>query len=273
VDRQVVREIIRLAGIRPDDIVLEVGSGLGNLTFLLARKAQKVVALERDERLYRLLRDRLAFHPNVELIQADALFFDYSSLGAGWKIVSNLPYSISIPLLFKFLQCRERVTEMVLMFQKEVADRLVSPPGRKSYGPLSLAIQLYCRVNKCLRVPPSAFRPKPKVESSVVQFRFLERPKAQLVDEELFFQIVRAAFTHRRKTLRNNLCGIKRSLGGQAPGFWEDACCRVGIDPSRRGETLSLEEFAALSNQMASLVSFEQNGGSEMIPRTQVSPG
>lgn len=250
VDPGVLHEIVGLAAIRGDETVLEVGPGLGNLTFALAAEAQRVVALEKDQRFCDLLRDRLASYPNVELIQADALFFDYSSLGSGWKVVSNLPYSISTPLLFQFLKHREKITEMVLMLQKEVVDRLVSPPGRKTYGSLSVAIQLHCHVERCLQVPPSAFWPQPKVESGVVRFRLLERPRVQLANEELFYRIVRASFSQRRKTLRNNLSGVG-GRGSQGARFWEEVCLQVGIDPNRRGETLSLEEFAALSNYTA----------------------
>ncbi|MBI1987368.1 MAG: ribosomal RNA small subunit methyltransferase A [Nitrospinae bacterium] len=245
----VVRGIVRLAALTREDTVLEVGPGLGILTIALAEAAGKVIALEKDEKLYGVLQERLASYPHVEPVWADALFFDYASLEPGTKVVSNLPYSIANPLLFRFLEQRGRITEMVLMFQKEVADRLMAPPGGKEYGPLSLAVQLYCRVEKGFKVPPSAFWPRPKVDSMVVRITLSAMPRVELASEGLFSQIVRASFAQRRKTLLNNLKRANLLRGD--PRIWEEVCHQVGIDTTRRGETLSLEEFAALSNYVA----------------------
>lgn len=249
VDQGVVREILRMAALTREDTVIEVGSGLGSLTMALAEVAGKVIALEKDEKLYALLQDRLASYPHVERVRTDALFFDYASLEPGTKVVSNLPYSIATPLLFRFIEQRGRITEMVLMFQKEVADRLMAPPGGKEYGSLSLAVRLYSQVEKGFKVPPSAFWPRPKVESMVVRLTLLTKPRVELANEKLFFEVVRASFAQRRKTLLNNL--KRANLLGCDPRFWEEACRQLGIDPTRRGETLSLEEFAALSNHAA----------------------
>lgn len=250
VDQGVVRGIVRLAALTREDTVLEVGPGLGSLTIALAEAAGKVIALEKDEKLYGLLQERLASYPQVEWVRGDALFFDYASLEPGTKVVSNLPYSIANPLLFRFLEQRGRITEMVLMFQKEVAHRLMAPPGGKEYGPLSLAVQLYCWVEKGFKVPPSAFWPRPKVDSMVVRLTLSAKPRVELANEGLFFEIVRASFAQRRKTLLNNLKRANLRRGN--PSFWEEACRQGRIDPTRRGETLSLEEFAALSNYVAS---------------------
>ncbi|MBI2876627.1 MAG: 16S rRNA (adenine(1518)-N(6)/adenine(1519)-N(6))-dimethyltransferase RsmA [Candidatus Tectomicrobia bacterium] len=250
VDPGVVRGIVRLAALTQEDTVLEVGPGLGSLTLALAEAAGKTIALEKDEKLYHLLQEQLAPYPQVELIRADALFFDYASLEPGTKVVSNLPYAVATPLLFRFLEQRGRICEMVLMLQQEVADRLLASPGSKTYGPLTVAVQLYCQVEKGFKVPPAAFWPRPKVHSMVVRFVLQTQPRVALTDEELFFKIVRASFAQRRKTLLNNLRQAQHL--GHDPGFWAEACRNVGIDPARRGETLSLEEFAALTHSVAS---------------------
>ena len=242
IDPQVLKGIIRLARISPDDTVLEIGSGLGTLTRGLADIAQRVISLELDEKLHQLLKKELGHYPNLQIIRADALSFDYSILGEGLKVVANLPYYISTPIIFRLLEYKNQIKDMHIMLQREVATRIRALPGQKDYSPLSIA--------ECLQVSAQAFWPSPRVESSLLRITPLPGPRVALLDEALFFQLVRVSFAQRRKTLRNSL-KTTRCLGIESD-LIEEAFRETKIDPRRRGETLALEEWAALSNYLSS---------------------
>lgn len=253
IDRGIMVAIIRTAAVDSQDVALEVGPGLGEMTMLLASKARRVIAIEIDESIVALLKDRLDDYDNIVLHRGDALKFDFLGESRKWgeklKVVSNLPYSISTQLLFCFVEMKDAFSGMTLMLQKEVAERIVAAPGGKQYGVLSVLLQLYCDASIRFLVPPSSFYPRPKVESAVVRFDFLEKPRVEIKDEALFRKVVKASFGHRRKTLKNAL----KNFGFFNSKAWdvEAHFRRAGIDPTRRGETLTLEEFAALSEAVS----------------------
>ncbi|UCD71509.1 MAG: ribosomal RNA small subunit methyltransferase A [Syntrophobacterales bacterium] len=248
-DKRIMMEIIQTAEVNLHDMVLEVGPGLGEMTKLLASRAKRVIAIEVDESMVTLLKDRLADYDNIVLHRGDALKFDFLSESRKWgeklKVVSNLPYNISTQLLFRFVEMREAFSGMTLMFQKEVAERIVAIPGGRQYGVISVLLQLYCNASIRRIVPSSSFYPRPKVESAVVRFDLLQKPRVEIEDEAIFRKVVKASFGHRRKTLKNALKNVTFSnVNGEGI---EVNFRKAGIDPGRRGETLTLREFAALS--------------------------
>ncbi len=243
-DTGVARAIVDLAAPTSADLVVEIGPGGGALTGELSARAGHVVALEVDDGLADALRRRL---PDVEVVQADARTWDYGTLerppGGRVLIVGNLPYSVSKPILMALVGARTAIDAMTLMLQREVAERLAAAPGGKTYGSLSVLTQLYCDVRIALRVPPGAFRPPPKVDSTVVQLAVLARPRVEVRDERRFRAVVRSAFGQRRKTLANALAGGLGLPLDEVRRAVEDE----GIDPARRAETLGLVEFARLA--------------------------
>lgn len=240
IDHGAVRGIVEAAELAPEETVLEIGPGKGVLTAALAEKAGQVIALEFDRHLAEQLTRDFAAVDNVRIIHADALEYPLETLPAPLKVVANLPYSVATPILFKLLENRHRLSRMVLMFQKEVAERILAEPGGRDYGVLSVMVQAFTRPELEFILPPEAFRPRPKVDSAVVSFEIPSAPRVALADEAVFRRVVKAAFSQRRKTLRNSL---KALLGERT----EEVLLRVGIDPMRRAETLTLEEFARLS--------------------------
>jgi 16S rRNA (adenine1518-N6/adenine1519-N6)-dimethyltransferase len=249
-DMNVIRRIAALADPDEQETIVEIGAGLGLLTSELARKAGKVVALELDPRLVSVLRERFSGDDRVEIVPGDAL--DYHFLSASGvtkiKIIGNLPYNISSPILFRLLEFRRSISSMVLMFQKELADRIMAPPGKKDYGIPSVMIARYASVTREMNIPPTCFYPEPAVISSVL--RIVMREDQTPPEEELLFSMtVRAAFAQRRKTLWNNL---------RAAGFADDtlaaALAKTRIEGIRRAETLSVDEFAMLSAALAAAV-------------------
>lgn len=254
VDSRIIRKIIAAAELEPEDVVMEIGAGLGSLTFALAERTCKVYAIEIDPLLAEALEEEKGKNSKIEIIQADALKLDFASLvpkGSSKKIkvVANLPYEISSPMVFRLLEERERFSLFVLMFQKEVARRIVARPGTKDYGPLSIWTQLYCDARILFPVSRGAFFPPPKVDSAVVKFNILEKPRLPVEDPCLFGKIVRCAFTYRRKTMAN---ALKMGPGQALPlekiiGELKAA----GIDPAVRGEALSLDQFHALSGKLS----------------------
>lgn len=247
VDRNVIHKIVEVARIAADDVVLEVGPGLGEMTALLARQARKVICVEIDPKLAAILRTKMLPYRNVEVIEEDILKLDLLKLAEAErqpiKVVANLPYQISTPLLFRLIEARKIFSELTLMLQKEVAERIVSPPGGKKYGPLSLLVQMFSEVSVCFHVKPSAFYPRPKVESSVIRIRWKESPPVALEDEEWFKNVVKKVMGYRRKTLINALkySGLSHRKATEGP------LAGAGIDPQRRPGTLSLEEFLRLA--------------------------
>ena len=243
-DQAIARAIVDLVAPTERDVVLEIGPGDGALTTLLVGRAGRVIALEVDRAFAAALRARL---PGAEVLDADARSWNYAGLAApaGGRvlIVGNLPYSVGKPILTALIQARAAIDEMALMLQREVAERVAAAPGGKTYGSLSVFSQLHCDVRVALRVPPGAFRPPPKVDSAVLHLRVLREPRVPLRDEPRFEAVVRAAFAQRRKMLGNALgAGLGLPLD-----VVRKAAAAAGVDPTRRAETLSLSEFAALA--------------------------
>lgn len=256
VDRNILREILDNADLTSSDLVLEVGSGVGTVTRELADGAGGVVAVEIDRNLTGVLRETLAGHENVFLWQGDILKANIPELLeegssrlklAGWvpKLVSNLPYHITSPVFSRLFGTEVRWERLVVTVQKEVATRMVAPPGGKEFGPFSLFIQFYSRPKIVRAIPPSAFYPQPKVESAIVVM--IPRETLPFDHPNLFFSVVRAAFSRRRKTLKNNLAGS--ALVGRTRRSAAEIILRAGLNPAARAETLSLEDFVALSRQ------------------------
>jgi 16S rRNA (adenine1518-N6/adenine1519-N6)-dimethyltransferase len=242
-DPHYLAKIADSARIWTRDLVLEIGPGLGHLTHVLAARAEKVLALELDARLIPLLLKEFAENRNVEIVEADALEYPYASLTGKWKVVANLPYYISTPIIQKLLGHRDKFDTLTLMLQKEVAERIASPPGGKEYGYLSVLVQLYAEPRIEFMVPAEAFTPKPEVDSAVITLDIRSAPAASLGDEGYFLRVVKAAFSQRRKTLRNSLKQLDVSKERMAA-----VLDKTGIDLSRRAETLSVEEFAVLAD-------------------------
>ncbi|MBQ5349423.1 MAG: 16S rRNA (adenine(1518)-N(6)/adenine(1519)-N(6))-dimethyltransferase RsmA [Oscillospiraceae bacterium] len=246
----VPRRIAEEALIAPGDGVLEVGPGVGCLTVELAEKAERVLALELDERLRGVLSETLSEHPNVSVVFADAVKADLRSLcgeyfgGRPVRVCANLPYNVTSPLLTAFLNagCFESVTVMV---QKEVAARLCARPGTAEYGAFTLLVQWYAEAEKLFDVPPDCFMPRPKVTSTVIRLCRRPSPPVRVRDEDFFFAVVRAAFNQRRKTLVNAVSAGMREV---ARADVEKALAEMGLSPTVRGEALSAEQFAALSD-------------------------
>jgi 16S rRNA (adenine1518-N6/adenine1519-N6)-dimethyltransferase len=247
VDRNILNKVIWTAQVEKEDAVLEVGPGLGEMTIALARQAKRVIAIEIDSKLVAILNEKMKNYPNVEVVRSDILKVDFNQFlkkeGHPIKVVANLPYQVSTPLLFRFIESKETFSTFTLMLQKEVAERMVAPPGGKEYGPLSIFIQMFSDVSIRFFIKPSAFFPPPKVESAVVQMVWKEKPMIETNDEEWFKRVVKACFGYRRKTLVNALRHSELSL----PESIELKMEAIGIDPRRRPETLTIQEYANLA--------------------------
>ncbi|HTG01532.1 MAG TPA: 16S rRNA (adenine(1518)-N(6)/adenine(1519)-N(6))-dimethyltransferase RsmA [Nitrospirota bacterium] len=242
-DPHYLTKIADAAHIERLDQVLEIGPGLGHLTRILSERAEKVLALELDERLIPILQKDFADKPNVTIVQADALEYHYDTLPGKWKVVANLPYYISTPIIQMLLEHRSKFSVFTLMLQKEVAERIAAEPGGKEYGYLSVLVQLYTRPRIEFTVPPGAFTPQPEVHSSVITLVMRDKPAVSLKDEQYFFQVVKAAFSQRRKTLRNGLKQL--SLPKER---LDNVLSQTGVDLGRRAETLSVAEFGKLAD-------------------------
>lgn len=246
-DKHVLDRILAAADFQEDDRILEVGPGLGALTERLLATGLPVLAVEIDRDLGAALQAR--DEKNLDVRIGDVLRLDWAELlqDPPYKLIANLPYNISSQVLFKALDHRDAFRRLVLMFQKEVGDRLVAEEGTRSYGILSVLMQTWFRVEKVIKVPPGAFHPPPKVDSVVLRLDPLSEPRMVLHDEELYRKLVRGAFAQRRKTLRNSLLG-----SGWPAEQIDQAFSGAGIDPGRRGETLTIEEFGILANVLSS---------------------
>jgi 16S rRNA (adenine1518-N6/adenine1519-N6)-dimethyltransferase len=246
-DPNYLKKIVDAARVGPEDLVLEIGPGLGHLTRVLASRARKVLALELDERLIPLLRKEFSLILNVEIVQADAIDYPYEALPDRWKVVANLPYNISTPIIQKLVACRDKFTSFTLMLQQEVAERVASLPGGKEYGYLSVLVQLYADARIEFIVPPGAFSPKPEVNSAVITLTIRDRPAVAISDENFFVRVVKAAFSQRRKTLRNALKQLNVPVEKMAM-----VLNKTGIDLNRRAETLTVKEFGLLADHLSS---------------------
>lgn len=250
IDDNIVDKIVAGAGIGPSDKIIEVGPGIGTLTREMASRAETLMAVEIDKNLIPILTDTLGDYENVKIVNEDIIKADIRGLidenlsGGPVKLVANLPYYITTPIIMRFLEENINVTDIVVMVQKEVAERMNAQPGGKDFGALSVAVQFYCDTEIVAKVPRHLFVPQPNVDSIVIALRVRPERKYRVDSEDLFFKVVKAAFGQRRKTLLNSIA----SMGNLSKDMVKEALEEAGIDPKRRGETLSLDEFAILSN-------------------------
>ncbi|MFD1957245.1 16S rRNA (adenine(1518)-N(6)/adenine(1519)-N(6))-dimethyltransferase RsmA [Paenibacillus thailandensis] len=254
IDQNILNKIVDAAELDETKGALEIGPGIGALTEQLAEAAGKVTAVEIDNRLIPILNDIFAEKNNVQVVHGDVLkldlrkLFDEQFAGvAGISVVANLPYYVTTPILMKLLEERLPLEHIVVMIQKEVAERMAAKPGGKDYGSLSVAVQYYCEPKLVCTVPHTVFIPQPNVDSAVIKLTLRDKPPVDVPDEEHFFRVVQASFAQRRKTLANNLTAM---AGKERREAVLQLLTRCGIEPSRRGETLSLEEFARISRAM-----------------------
>lgn len=257
IDTHVLDKIIRAAGITKDDMVLEIGPGIGTMTQYLAEAAGKVTAVEIDKNLIPILEDTLNEYDNVTIINEDVLKLDIRRLadeenqGRPIKVVANLPYYITTPIIMGLFENHVPMESITVMVQKEVADRMQTGPGSKDYGALSLAVQYYAEPYIVANVPPNCFMPRPRVGSAVIRLTCHKQPPVEVKDEKLMFDIIRASFNQRRKTLANGLKNSDKLKYSREE--IEEAIQSLGKGASVRGEALTLEEFAALSNRLCGL--------------------
>ncbi len=254
IDTHVLDKIISAAHITKEDMVLEIGPGIGTMTQYLAEAAGKVIAVEIDKNLIPILEDTLSEYNNVRVINEDVLKLDLRKLadeengGKAIKVVANLPYYITTPIIMGLFENHVPVESITVMVQKEVADRMQTGPGNKDYGALSLAVQYYAEPYIVANVPPNCFMPRPKVGSAVIRLTRHEKPPVEVKDEKLMFDIIRASFNQRRKTLANGLNNSDKITCSKE--IITEAIEKLGKGASVRGEALSLQEFASLSNDI-----------------------
>ena len=254
IDTHVLDKIIRSAEITKEDFVIEIGPGIGTMTQYLAAAAREVAAIEIDKALIPILEDTLSGYDNVTVINEDVLKVDICKLveekndGRPVKVVANLPYYITTPIIMGLFESHVPLESITIMVQKEVADRMKTGPGSKDYGALSLAVQYYARPELIANVPPNCFMPRPRVGSSVIRLIRYDKPPVEVRDEGLMFRIIRASFNQRRKTLMNGLNNAPDlHLSKEAVG---EVLEEMGLAPGIRGEALTLEQFAELSNRL-----------------------
>lgn len=255
IDENVVEKIVRDAGVTKDDFVLEIGPGIGTMTQILCENAREVVAVEIDDKLIPILtEDTLSWYDNVTVIHEDILKLDIVKLanerngGKPIKVVANLPYYITTPIIMGLFESHVPLDSITIMVQKEVAERMQEGPGSKEYGALSLAVQYYAKPEIVANVPPNCFMPRPNVGSAVIRLTRHEKPPVEVEDEKLMFRIIRASFNQRRKTLAN---GLNNSPEIHLPKeVIQESIVSLGVPENIRGEALSLEQFAELSNEI-----------------------
>lgn len=240
IDDEIAEKIVESAHIKKDDVCLEIGAGFGILTQKMTRKAKKVIAVEIDERIFEILKKRLECSHNVTLLNNDILKLDlriFQKYGKV-KIVSNLPYSITTPVIEYLIRNREFIDGCILTMQKEVAERLVARPGTKAYGALTVKVKYFIETHPLFYIPSDRFLPSPEVDSATVKIEFLDKPRVSVICEDLFFKVVDLSFQQRRKMLKNCILVSKKDAS------------QLPVDLRRRGETLSVEEFAKLANSL-----------------------
>lgn len=255
IDLNILGNIVNAAELDESKGALEIGPGLGALTQQLAKQAGRVVAVELDQRMLPVLEETLSAYSNASVVHGDILKVDLDELFQryfadvkGVSVVANLPYYVTTPIVMRLLEEHIPLENIVVMIQKEVADRMAAKPGTKDYGSLSIAVQYYCEPQVVAIVPRTVFIPQPNVDSAVIRLRLRKAPPVQVTDEALYFQVVQASFAQRRKTIFNNL--LTRFFTKETRPLLEQALEKAGIDPVRRGETLSLEEFARLTEAL-----------------------
>ena len=251
IKRGIVDEIVKAADLRDGEPILEIGPGIGTLTQGLAQSGANVTAIELDTRLLEVLDTTLAQYGNVKIVHGDVLKLDVPSImnHEPFKVVANLPYYITTPIIMSLLESRLPIERLVVMVQKEVALRMVAEPGTKDYGALSVAVQYYTKPDIVLDVPPKSFLPAPAVTSSVIRCVLRDKPPVDVIDERLFFRVVKAGFAQRRKTFANTM-----KTTGLSKDRIEELLAKANIDGQRRGETFTLQEFADVANAWAALI-------------------
>ena len=251
IKRGIVDEIVHAAEITVGEPVLEVGPGIGTLTQGLAQSGADVTAIELDRRLLEVLDTTLASYDNVRIIHGDVLKLDLPTImnQKPFKVVANLPYYITTPIIMSLLESKLPIERLVVMVQKEVALRMIAKPGTKDYGALSVAVQYYTEPDIVLDVPPKSFLPAPAVTSSVIRCVLRDKPPVDVIDEKLFFRVVKAGFAQRRKTFSNTM-----KTTGLTRDRIEELLVKANIDGQRRGETFTLQEFADVANAWAALI-------------------
>ena len=251
IKRGIVDEIVHAAELTVGEPVLEVGPGIGTLTQGLAQSGADVTAIELDRRLLEVLDTTLASYDNVRIIHGDVLKLDVPMImnHKPFKVVANLPYYITTPIIMSLLESKLPIERLVVMVQKEVALRMVAKPGTKDYGALSVAVQYYTEPDIVLDVPPKSFLPAPTVTSSVIRCVLRDKPPVDVIDEKLFFRVVKAGFAQRRKTFSNTM-----KTTGLTRDRIEELLAKANIDGQRRGETFTLQEFADVANAWAALI-------------------
>ena len=251
IKRGIVDEIVHAAELTPGEPVLEVGPGIGTLTQGLAQSGADVTAIELDRRLLEVLDTTSASYDNVRIVHGDVLKLDVPTImnHKPFKVVANLPYYITTPIIMSLLESKLPIERLVVMVQKEVALRMVAQPGTKDYGALSVAVQYYTEPDIVLDVPPKSFLPAPAVTSSVIRCVLRDKPPVDVIDEKLFFRVVKAGFAQRRKTFANTM-----KTTGLSKDRIEELLEKANIDGQRRGETFTLQEFADVANAWASLI-------------------
>lgn len=251
IKRGIVDEIVKAADLQEGEPVLEIGPGIGTLTQGLAQSGAHVTAIELDTRLLEVLDTTLAQYSNVTIVHGDVLKLDVPSImnNEPFKVVANLPYYITTPIIMSLLESRLPIERLVVMVQKEVALRMVAKPGTKDYGALSVAVQYYTKPDIVLDVPPKSFLPAPAVTSSVIRCVLRDQPPVDVIDEKLFFRVVKAGFAQRRKTFANTM-----KTTGLSKDRIEELLAKANIDGQRRGETFTLQEFADVANAWAALI-------------------
>ncbi|AIY07022.1 dimethyladenosine transferase [Planococcus sp. PAMC 21323] len=256
IDPNILRKIVGQANLTKKSAAIEIGPGIGALTEHLAREAGKVLAFEIDQRLLPVLADTLSPYDNISIVHADILktnvqeaidreLADYDDI----VVVANLPYYVTTPIILKLLLEKLPIRSMVVMLQKEVAERITAKPGTKAYGSLSIAIQYYTQAEMALTVPKSVFLPQPNVDSAVIRMTKREVPEVVVIDEDFFFTVTRGSFVQRRKTILNNL-QVAMPSGKEKKDLILKALEEAEIDPTRRGETLTIKEFGLLSDKL-----------------------
>jgi len=253
-DNNVISNIVDTAEITKDDLVMEIGPGIGSMTEELASRAGRVIAVEIDKHLIPALKDNLKDFSNIEIINEDIMKVNAKEImsneqSMSLKVVANLPYYITTPIIMKLLESENDIELMVFMVQKEVAQRMVARPGGKDYGALSVAVQYYAQPEKAFDVSPHCFIPQPDVESTIVKLKKNKKPPVDLKDKDIFFKVVKASFGQRRKTLLNALTNF--GAFNKTKEEIREILNALNIDENARGETLSIEQFASLSNQFA----------------------
>ncbi len=239
-DPSILGRIADVSGVGPEDTVVEIGPGPGSLTRVLAERAARLIAIELDRDLYPKLVAEFSGIPHVEIVHGDALKYPFENISGPFRVVANIPYHITTPIIFKLLEHRDRLRSMTLTVQKEVARRVAAGPGSKDYGVLSLMVQYYGVPKLEFTIPRGAFRPVPKVDSACLHVNIRQSPAVKVADEALLFRVIKTTFSMRRKTLLNSLKAVSPDA--------RNVLDAVGIDPGLRPERLSLEDFARIAD-------------------------